>query len=241
MKKYGFLITAYKQIELVRENINRIRNNYKILNNSDIIIVTTSEEDIGFKSLEEYENVHVIEYKNAPPMLSFCDLSKRIFNSIQFGLYMAKELEIDCVLHLHSDTYWEIHKENILFNYMNIVLDDNLLFSGDIDIHCEFNSPIPPNIHFHPEGIIFNIKECLKYGYGFTFDRIWKNDGFISHNICSPEALIGQYAIFCLSSENVIKSTDVIPYIYFQKIKIRNYRTYHGIFDDGLINLKTKQ
>lgn len=239
MKK-GFLITAYKQINLVEENIIRIKN-YKNLSDSIIVIVTTSEIDIGFKNLEKYENVFVIEYKDAVPCDGILNLTKRIFNSIQKGMYLMKDLFVDVVLHIHSDTYWDENKENILINNFNDVINNNYLFSGDIDIHCESGAPIPKDIHFHPEGLIFNMNECIKYNFVFTLGELWDNNEFKSHNYGSPEALIGQFAIFCLSGENIISLNQTIPEIYFSKVKIRNYRTYHGTFSDGLINLKINQ
>jgi len=67
MKDMAFVITAYKQKNLVEENILRIQNEYKTLNEAKIIIVTTSEVDVGFKALEQkYKNVIVIEYPDAP-------------------------------------------------------------------------------------------------------------------------------------------------------------------------------
>jgi hypothetical protein len=236
--KTGFLITAYKQIELVEQNIIRIKN-YKKLSNSIIVVVSTSEIDIGFKKLERYENVFVIEYMDAIPCNDLMlNLAKRIFNSIQKGLLFMKDLSVEVVLHLHGDTYWDENKENnLLFNF-NDVINNNYLISGDIDIHSEYNPLIPKNIHFHPEALIFNIKECIKYNYGFTLGELWDNKEFKSHNYASPEALIGQSLIFYLSGENIISPNQKIPQIYFEKVKIRNYRTYHGVFPDGLINLK---
>ena len=61
----GFLITTYKQE--VESNIIRIRQKYQHLNKCKIIVVTTSEEDIGFKKLEQkYQDIFVIEFNNAP-------------------------------------------------------------------------------------------------------------------------------------------------------------------------------
>ena len=117
-----------------------------------------------------------------------------------------------------------------------------LIFSGDIDIHCDSTKIIPKNTHFHPEGLILNINECFKCGYGFTFHNIWNDKcSFKTHNIASPEALLGQYAEYCLSGNNILKNTYKLSDIYKEKVKIRNYRTYHGEFDDGLVNMKTIQ
>lgn len=44
--KPAILITAYKQKDLCEENILRIRNEYKLLKDCQIVIVTTSEIDI---------------------------------------------------------------------------------------------------------------------------------------------------------------------------------------------------
>lgn len=237
----GFLITAYKQVELVEENIKRIQS-YKHLNNSKIVVVTTSEVDVGFKKLESYNNVHIIENKEVPEYTDLGTLSIRIYNSIQKGLFLLKDYDVDVCLHLHSDTYWSFDKEKKLLNYLYEVYNNNYLFSGDLDIHCEESSPLPKGVHFHPEGLIFNVSECYKYGYGFTFDKIWDDSyGFKSHNYKSPEALLGQYAIFLLTKENIINKSKEIPKLYFDKVKVRNKRTYHGEFNDGLVNIKTKQ
>jgi hypothetical protein len=237
LSNIGFIITAYKQKELVIENIKRIKS-YKLFDNPKIIVVSTSEVDIGFEEIEQYENVYFINFKDAPQMTSRAakEFVQRIFFSIRLGLIKAKELNIEKVLHLHSDTYWDAEKENNLYN---IFLDLN-----DYMVMCDICSSedmyvgMGKKIHIHPEGIFLNIQECYKYGYGFNFDKIW-NSNFNSINMASPEELLGTYAIYCLSNEVITNFNTEIPQIYYDKIKFLMTREYHGIFDSGLCNIQT--
>jgi len=235
----GFLITAYKQKDLVIENIKRIKS-YKLFDNPQIIVVSTSEIDVGFKEIEEYENVHFIDFKHAPQMTSrgSKEFVQRILFSMRLGLIKAKELNIEKLLHLHSDTYWDPEKEMNLYNEF---LDLNkYMLICDI---CKIEDDLVANhkkIHIHPEGLFFNIKECDKYGYGFNFDRIWCSE-FNSNNMASPEGLLGFYAIYCLSNKVIMDFDTEIPQIYYDKIKFSMVRDYHGIFNHGLCNIKTDQ
>lgn len=245
--KTGFIITAYKQIDLCINTIDMIRNSYGLLKESPIIIITTSEEDIGFKELEDTDdNIYIIEYKDAPPYIAVdylgisnygVQLSKRILLSLQKGLYKAKELNIDVCLHLHSDTYWQSDKIYNLIKYMQDVYDNKLLFSGDLSLDDK-NSPISEGIHFEPEGLIININESIKYNF-INFENIWSSK-FRTHNFGSIEAMIGQFALWCLSGEYLL-SKDIIPNIYKEKIRVRSTRPIHGVFEDGFVNQYTIQ
>jgi|GEM_PF-1566924 len=245
--KTGFIITAYKQIDLCTNTINMIRKDYGILKTSPIIIVTTSEEDIGFKELENInDNIFVIENKDVPRCTPVnylgiehygFNLSKRILISLQKGLDKAIELNLDVIIHLHSDTYWQSNKIDILTEYLKDVYENKLLFSGDLSL-IDVDSPITRDIHFEPEGLIINIKESVKCGFA-KFENIWAGD-FNSHNYGSIEAMIGQFAVWCLSKQTIL-SNEPLPKIYREKVKIRQTRPCHGIFEDGLVNQKIIQ
>lgn len=239
LSNIGFLITAYKQKDLVIENIKKIKS-YKLFDKPKIIVVSTSEVDVGFKEIEQYENVHFIDFKDAPQMSSRAtnEFVQRIFFSIRLGLIKAKELNVEKLLHLHSDTYWDPQKE---INLYNIFLDlSNYMLICDICTAEDGSVANGKKIHIHPEGLFFNIKECDKYGYGFNFDKIWCSE-FNSNNMASPEGLLGFYAIYCLSNKVIMDFNTEIPQIYYDKIKFLMLRDYHGIFDHGLCNIKTDQ
>ena len=239
LSNIGFLITAYKQKDLVIENIKRIQS-YKLFDKPKIIVVSTSEVDLGFKEIEQYENVHFIDFKDAPKMSSRAtkEFVQRILFSIRLGLIKAKELNIEKILHLHSDTYWDPEKENNLYNiFLHL---SNYMLICDICIGEDASVANGKKIHIHPEGLFFNIKECYKYGYGFNFDKIWCSE-FNCENMASPEGLLGFYAIYCLSNKVIMDFNTEIPQIYYDKIKFLMLRDYHGIFDHGLCNIKTDQ
>jgi len=244
----GFLITAYKHLELVEQNINNIQQ-YQYLADSPIVIVTTSEEDIGFSSLEKkYKNVYVINFNNAPKYeeigfkntlpLYGVSLAKRIFLSIEKGLKKHNDLKTDICVHLHSDSFWKKEFESNLILYCNDVYNNNILFSGDLCIE-DNSSPITNSTHFHPEGLIINISEAIKWNF-INLNRIWNDNTFDSHNFGSVEALIGQFAAYCVTRQ-LITSNIVINDEYYKKVKARYTRPYHGEFCDGFVNLQITQ
>ena len=88
MEDFCFIITAYKQLRLTEQNVLNIRNNYNHLNSCPIIIVSTSEEDIGFDSIsEKHDNIYVIKFFDAPGSLknSLKDLKElcKFFNLLK--------------------------------------------------------------------------------------------------------------------------------------------------------------
>jgi len=102
------IITTYQQVELVRENIANFRNNFKgYFSTCPIVIIPSSEQEVGFNKLpKEFENVHVINFFDAPGSANctwydFQDpnrrpinwhhafLPPRIFMSIEKGLHKA--------------------------------------------------------------------------------------------------------------------------------------------------------
>lgn len=268
---FGILITAYQQVDFAEQQINYIRNQYKVLNDIPIIIVTTSEIDVGFKKLEKYKKVYVVELKNAPgsegskfvtksnpPCADppggywrYCYLAARILYAMQHGFWTARTLEITELVHLHTDTYWEADKEMNLVNDLINVRDEKLLFIGDVPTPVEVHKKLPPEISFCPEGMVFNLKECYQYRYGFTFDDIYKTQNsqdklvngkqFYCTDYMSFETLSGQYAIWCLAKQNIFGPDSKVPQIFRDKVKTRLLRTHHGKFESGLINIETHQ
>jgi hypothetical protein len=261
-EKFCFVITAYQQVELVKRNVTRIRREYpELICNAQIIVVSTSQEDMFSSVLSGYKDVHFIHFNNSPGSEkadfqsrknsnnSFLNwrhefLPPRIMISIQKGLEKALSLGMDSALHLHSDTYWEPKKINGLLDEIQEI--NEILFKGDLSYPNEIASQrkkiTPKGIHFQPEGLLFNINFCKEYGF-MNFENIWKDRNFKSHNFGSIEALIGQWAIYCLSNhkKNILNFSDVIPCIYKKLVKVRTVRGYHGKFKSGLINLNLSQ
>lgn len=249
----SILITAYKHPELVESNIKRIRETYNLLNNAPIVVVTTSEEDVGYYNMtKKYNNVYLIEFKDAPPYEPVwygtsdqepgwnygISLSKRIFLSMEKGLDLISQLNSDVCLHLHSDSYWDSNKEKTLYDLMKEVHDKELLFSGDLCVD-DLTSSVTKNTLFQPEGLIININIAKTYMFN-KLSRIWDGD-FNSNNWGSIEMLIGQFAEFCLSGILICNKNTEHSELYKEKIKIRLVRNYHGNFENGLVNMKIKQ
>ncbi len=260
----AFVITAYQQVNLVLRNIKRIREEYPDnFNNCPIIIVSTSETDFFTPYINLYKNVFFIHFDNAPgndsyvgsyesrilfknkePNWRYEFLPPRILISIQKGLEFATGLTCKYALHLHSDTFW--HPKKIINLYRELIILENYLFIGDLSAPNEIssckNQVLPPKMHFQPEGLLFNLEKSNEIGFS-KFENIWSDNNFMSHNFGSIEALISQYSIYCLTEKlNIVNSyNDKIPSIYFNVIKIRTIRTYHGKFNSGLVNLNMSQ
>lgn len=257
MNDFGFVITAYDQVDFVKDNINRIRSEYpKVISNSPIIIITTHEDDLFSNALIQFKNVYLIHYKDAPgnkdnktyiSKLSQGErknwrgefLPIRILTSLQLGIEKANSLNLKRILHLHSDTYWKPEKIDKLL--LDIKLSSDYLIIGDLSIEPELssikNNVIPPFFHFQPEGLMINIEKAIKTGF-YKFDEIWKKDSlFQTHNYMAIEAIIGQYAHFSLTNKCIVKKTDIVTKEYYKQVKVRTIRNYHGIFNSGLVNL----
>lgn len=261
-EKFCFIITAYQQVELVERNVIRIRMEYpEVIRNAQIIVVSTSEEDIFSNTLSKYNGVHFIHFDDSPgnDKTAFTSrkngdniylnwrqefLPPRIMISMQRGLEKALSLGMNSALHLHSDTYWDPQKINVLLKEIDGI--NKILFKGDLSYPNESSSQskkiIPKGIHFQPEGLLINVNLSNECGFMY-FENIWKDKNFRSHNFGSIEALIGQWAIYCISNreKNVHNFRDKIPDLYRKLIKVRTIRAYHGKFKSGLINLNLSQ
>ncbi len=264
MKDFAYLITAYRQKDLTEENIKRIRNEYKTsLKDSPIVIVTTSEDDKeNFGELQEkYPDVYVLHFPNAPgsegadwfhskenPAGQYISwrhefLPPRILISLQKAMCFANDMECIKAIHLHSDSYIPASYEEQLIK--DIYLLDTVMIIADVseddEASAAANKVIPPMMHLHIEGLMLNLTKCLECGYGFTFSNIFdKNSGFQSHNYGSIEALLAQYAIYCLSGVGINKFDQELPKEYFQNVYFRMCRQYHGCWDQ-IVNLHGKQ
>ena len=261
---FGILITAYKELDRTENNIQRIRNKYGKYKDLPIIIVTTSETDVGFKNLEKYTNVYVIEFKNAPGSKGSGFVSKsrqfinlpgdewrfkyiaaRILFSIKLGIQKASDLKIKAVLHLHSDTYWDENKLDNLEIDFDLIINKDLLFIGDLSADFTRDKWLPYGTMFCPEGMIFNIDKCISTGY-YEFDKIyvgpnkdneWINkEEFFCPDYPSIEKLLGGWAHFVLSGKVITKCEDELEQIYLNNINIRSVRVNHSKFDYGLVN-----
>jgi|LakMenEpi03Aug12_release.lakeMendotaPanAssembly.Ray.scaffolds.fasta_scaffold214537_2 hypothetical protein len=247
------LITAYQLVDYVELNIQRIRNEYKLLNDVEIVIVSTSEVDVGYKEMvEKYEKVHLIEFPDAPkyeaiyydngyepPSMNVgISLTKRIFLSMEKGLKKLDSLGCNICLHLHGDTYWDSKKEKNLYNILKEVYDGDLLFSGDLWDH-DPNSGLDRYTLFHPQGLVIHIPNSKKYNF-IEFNKIW-NSSFVSKNYGSSEMLIGEYAEFCLSGKILKNEGEKHSEIYYKKVKVRDIIPHHGEFESGIVNFNIKQ
>ncbi len=257
MQDFCFLITAYDQVDLVIKNIKRIRSEYPIqLATTKIIVVSTHEEDLFSDKILDDQTLF-IHFKDAPgnklsrefnskenPAGKYLNwrqeyLPPRILLSIEKGLMLAYDLGIKSALHLHSDTYWEPQKiSNLLTEQKEI---SKYLFIGDLSFPNEYSSfrlkVIPFLLHFQPEGLHFNIQKSKETGF-LNFSEIWSYKSmFQSHNFGSIEALIGQYAHFCLCQSNITSYSQSLKLEYINNINFRTIRMYHGKFRYGLVNL----
>jgi len=253
-----FLITAYEDTHGIKRNIRFIRKKYKELTGVAIIIVSTSDNPSIFNFLKTYPNVYFIPFTDAPGSKNNTSyksrdnggpywgwhsefLPPRILMSIELGLKKAIELNKKICFHIHADTYWRPAKIKNLINEMSVLIDQNLLMIADMSVQNEVsarNHNGPRYIAYQPEGMLLNIAECQRTGYGITFSKIFdEKSGFVSQNYGCIEILIGQYAIYCLSKKNITKQTDVLPKIYDEKVRTRMSRDYHGYFKSGLRNI----
>ncbi len=261
MSKLAFVITAYNDVCSTENNIKRIRQEYKKFNNSDIIVVTTAEINVGFKELEDcYENVHVIEFFDAPGNAA-CDwwvsppcypaelergyiswrhefLPPRIILSVEKGLRLAHQLGNRYALHLHSDTYWlpthefELARQLTFMEHYGLMLITDI--SKDEEDSVRGQCLLPEGLHIHPEGTII----ALPSGF-CDFHRVYdEKSGFKSHCYGSSEALWGQFAIWCVTGKNILSWKDHIPQDYYKRVLLRTSRTYHGVFPFGLVNVR---
>jgi hypothetical protein len=116
---------------------------------------------------------------------------------------VARALDCETCRHLHSDTYWRPDRIGFLLD--EIAARSRYTFAGDLSFSKEQSfrrsyGTSPPWVHFQPEESHFNLSACEACGFGFGFSRIREEDsGFAPHNFGSIEALIGQYAVSCLT------------------------------------------
>jgi len=239
-------ISAYKQVDLIEKNILNFRNNFSELKYKTIITTSTAPEDPGFGALtNKYDNLVHMQFDAAPgnPDVIFKSrpqqypswraefIAPRILLPIQKVLQIASIFKYDSVLHMHSDSFWKPESERQLLNEIDTLLNKNKLFIGDLSAPCEGCNAIPKGFHFQPEGLLFNVAECHKYGYGIDFWKIWEPEsGFISHNWMAIEAFFGQFAHWCLTGKNITAFTDEVDEIYFERVVARCQRDHHGNF-----------
>lgn len=251
------LITAYQQTKMTRDNIINFRKEFNgYFSKCPIVIVTTSETEVGFSKLQnEFDDVHVINFNDAPGSSS-CSwytfkcpnagpinwkhefIPPRIFMSMEKGLHKALELGYNKVLHLHSDTFWMgSHETNL--NELFEESDDYMLTADRSILDCG-SGPLPEGLHFHPEGMFFNLEKCQQHNdYGLSFSKMFTDEiDFMSHNYYAPSALIGQYALWCITGINMLDDSEEIPQAYWDNVKINIDRSYHGTFSHGMLNFK---
>jgi hypothetical protein len=257
MNDFAFIVTAYKQIDLVKQNIERIRFKYQSsLKDSPIIVVSTSETPVGFEELDkQYKNINFIPYPNAPGSIDHKGmpspdnskaggyvswrhefLPRRILFSIQLAMQVSDFIGVKKIIHLHSDTYIHENYEYKLLNHIKL-LDDYMVLA-DLALDEEASSPLPPLMHWQPEGLMLNLEKCKKCGYGFRFNTLYKGKSwFQTHNWGSLEAILAQAAVKALTGKDILSKNDVIPQEYYDNVYFKDKRTHHGMFPTGLVNI----
>lgn len=245
---FGFIISAYRQVDLTRQNVESIRQ-FKQLGHCPIVVISTCHEDIGFADIPGIEFIH---FKDAPgnpnspyktvPWDGYIEgnwhheyLPQRILRSIALGAAYLNDRGIQYGLHCHSDTFWK--DENLLVNEISRMHDESLLAIGDLSISIENIKRNPPGCAFNPEGMLFDLD------FAETIDSAVDHhdaDGFKSNGYGTTEWLIGQYLHYYISGKNLLNYTDEICDGYKKKVKVRCTREYHGDFGH-LINLWGKQ
>lgn len=261
---FGFLITAFKQVDKVKQGLDLIRHTYDIdyIRNAPIIIVSTSEEECGFtKLIPEYKNTCLIRLKDAPgspncnwfirrnnPEVPYWSwrhefLPARIIYSMQKGIIYADRIGITKLLHLHSDTFWRPDNLNALEKELQLL--DNKYVITDLSLHEEDwtkkHKIVPPKLHWLPEGQLLNLPKCKEIGYGFAFNKIFDLDSsFKATNFGMIERLFGTYFHYCLTGIQINKWEQELSKEYFDGVEFRCERTYHGTFDH-ILNLSGNQ
>lgn len=242
----AFLITAYKQLEQTRQNIQNIRCNFKHLKNDTIIVITTAEEDIGFSCLQnEFDDVIVYKYRDAPgspqcnwftPKLlpqgnegggpwRFKYLTACIMTSIEKGLKLAEIIDVDSVIHSHSDTKLKASYESTFIEEINDLINNNRLWIGDCAEQFEDANRLPPKFNFCPEGIIFNVKESCRTNF-INMHDMYNDENFHSIDWVGIEATMPSWAHYKLTGKNVDR--DNYDPIFYKKVLCRKIRHFHG-------------
>lgn len=254
--KFGFLITAYQQLELTRDNVDRIRNQYKVLKDVPIIIVSNSQEECGFNSIvEQYENIYYLHQTDAPynnpGYITYRDhyynIIPRVFMAMQRGSEIAESIGLDIIVHIHSDTYYKPEYEQILLNTFNECKDFMVICDLSQCMIDIIDRDTPHCLAWHPESMFINIKRCRELGYIFCFEDFLSGKyDFDLLNYTTIETIFGEIALNIVTGRTVkdIRSSQDRDEVLrdFQKFfKIGLTRYPHGDFPNGLVNLHGQQ
>jgi hypothetical protein len=240
MNKLGFIITAFEQVDLTRQNVDKIRSFVEFAK-SPIVVVSTSTRKLGFSDIPDIEFIHFVDAPGNPDSShkSYPQeyinwhqefLPQRILHSIAIA---ANRINSKYVLHLHSDTFWQ--DEQKLIDEVSFMESNGVLAIGDLAISCENVCSLPKGFHFNPEGMLLNTEFARTIKNMFDYDK-----GFRSHNYGSIEAMIGQYLHYYISGNNILTYDDMPHEDYNSKVIARCIRGYHGDFGH-LNNLPGKQ
>lgn len=244
MLNFAFIITAYMQLDLTRENIRRIRE-FPNLGTAKIVVVSTSEDDPGFSEIPDVDFIH---FKDAPGSKNSLYesypqhywnwhhqfLPQRIIRSIGLAARHLNQEGIQYALHAHSDTFWV--DESLLLKELLRMDSESLIALGDLTLPLENSRNLPEGFFFNPEGMLFNVDFAKTFGDMFNFNET----EFRSNNYGCTENLIGQYAHWFLTGKIISGRDDPVENIYREKVKSRCIRDYHGDFGH-LINLAGMQ
>jgi hypothetical protein len=251
MSDFYWAITTYRQRGMTEAQIQLLRS-YDFLNDSWILVVSTSEVDLEFKALESiYDKVKVVEFFDAPgnvPGFGWDGFNKdtylpcRILHSLEKCFEFGLQNGLRKFIHTHSDTFC------LDTNWIKSRIDalDRCLVAADLSYHDEANAQLyktsPQGVHIHPTPIGFNIPKCANIGYN-NFSHIYKNNSrFGSHTYTGTEGLLGAWLHYCLTGRNILGFEDTLDPRYIEAVNFSQLRSYHGFYRaSGILNLPGKQ
>lgn len=251
--KFGFLITAFENVEQTLQNIRHIRG-YPRLGKSQICVVSTTENQQvidKFNSLLYTEGLQPLILKiirdtpgNStnpwePPKQDYINwrhkwLPPRILKSFDVGFNLLYESGIDVALHLHSDTFW--HNTYEAETKLMVEAEKSYeAYAGYWDLCIEDNWL---GVHPHPEGILIDIGFFKHMGI-LPFFNCYGDPNFVHWNWGSPESLIANWCHYKITGI-CLKEHEKPKQIFLNMFRARMSRTYHGNWDH-LVNLEGVQ
>lgn len=247
---FGFLITAFENVEQTLQNIRHIRG-FPRLDRSQICVVSTTENESvidRFNNLLYTEGLQPLIIKvikeapgNStnpwePPKQDYISwrhkwLGPRILKSFDVGFNLLYESGVDVALHLHSDTFWKPDAETQLIEEIEHIKPNSYKCAGYWDLCIEDNGL---GLHPHPEGQVLDIG-FLKHMGILPFSDCYKDDNFVHWNWGSVESLIANWCHYKLTNR-CLEEFEKPKQIFLNMFKVRMTRPYHGDWSH-LVNL----
>lgn len=262
--EFGILITAFENVSQVLENVRYIRKNFKEINKCQIVVISTTDKEevknrftnllyteglqpIIVKVLDNVPGNAGIKWKNREQSyISWRHefIGPRVLRSMQEGFYLLLDAGVNYALHLHSDTTWKAEQEELLLKEINEVKN----IYGIVDLCEEDNLDVLPiGFHWHPEGMVLNIKaldifRALDWSKAFEKEDYSKSgyEEFSSHNYGSPEANLAQWVHYKMFGRCINHNRDLPDPRFYQRFRFRMTRPYHGDFEH-IVNLEGVQ